>query len=322
MPITCRLYQGGQLREHLVDPERAAKLAEERGARVWMDMENPTEEELELLRDRFGLHPLTLEDVRHRGQRPKLEFYEGYFFLVVHSLSLDPNDELVDSEVHALVGHRFLITIRHTPVHDIEEVIRRWDRQPELTFEGAGSLLYAVLDEIVDGYFDVLERYEDLSEDIEEGVFAEEPDTDLQQKIFALKRRVVVMRRLVVPLRDVLDRLLEQPSVVTAQLQPYYRDVLDHVMRAMEFADNIRELLSAALEAQISQVSNRLNQVMKQLTAWASMILLPTLIAGIYGMNFDHMPELHWLLGYPFALGLMAAAVVALYVMFKRREWL
>src|SRR5688500_1315111 len=130
------------------------------------------------------------------------------------------------------------------------------------------------------------------------------------------------MRRLVVPLRDVLDRLLEQPAVVTPPLQPYYRDVLDHLLRAMEFADNIRELLGAALEALISQVSIRLNQVMRQLTAWASIILVPTLIAGIYGMNFDHMPELHWALGYPFALGLMAVAATALFVMFKKREWL
>src|SRR5918999_396333 len=110
MAITCRLYQGGQLREEKVDPGRAGSLADERGARVWLDFEDPTDEELEFLRDRFGLHPLTMEDVRHRGQRAKIEFYEGYFFLVVHSLSLEPNDELVDSEVHALVGHRFLIT--------------------------------------------------------------------------------------------------------------------------------------------------------------------------------------------------------------------
>jgi magnesium transporter len=153
-------------------------------------------------------------------------------------------------------------------------------------------------------------------------VFADETYPDTQERIFRLKKQVIEFRRLVMPLREVLDLLQGEPRVVTATLAAYYRDVADHIIRVLEFIDNVRELLTTALEAYLSQVSNRLNTVMKQLTSWAAIILVPTLIAGIYGMNFRHMPELNWLLGYPFALGLMAVSATTLYVVFKRRGWL
>jgi magnesium transporter len=153
-------------------------------------------------------------------------------------------------------------------------------------------------------------------------VFADETHPDTQEHIFRLKKQVIEFRRLVMPLREVLDLLQGEPRVVTATLAAYYRDVADHIIRVLEFIDNVRELLTTALEAYLSQVSNRLNTVMKQLTSWAAIILVPTLIAGIYGMNFRHMPELNWLFGYPFALGLMAVSATTLYVVFKRRGWL
>jgi magnesium transporter len=174
---------------------------------------------------------------------------------------------------------------------------------------------------VVDGYFAVIERFEDVGEDLEDEVFSDNPANDVQERIFKLKRRVVSFRRLVMPLREVLDLMQEQPGFVTEQLRPYYRDVADHVIRTLEFADNIRDLATSALEAQISQVSNRLNIVMKRLTAWASIILVPTLIAGIYGMNFVHMPELRWRFGYLYALGLMLVSALLLYRMFKRRDY-
>jgi magnesium transporter len=320
--ITCRLYRDGILKEEAFDPTRASELITESGARVWLDLEEPTDDELAMIQEEFDLHPLAIEDTRHRGQRPKVEVYEGYFFVVMHALSLDANDELVDSEVHAFAGHRYLITLRYAPAFDLTDVLKRWDRQPELTGEGGGFLLYVLLDEVVDAYFNLIERYEDLSEDIEDRVFADEPDPDVQEAIFRLKRRVVVFRRLVIPLREVLDLVQEQPGFVTQKLQPYYRDVADHVIRTMEFADTIRDMLTTALEAELAQVSNRMNQVMKSLTAWASIILVPTLIAGIYGMNFDHMPELHWRYGYYFALGTMVLAGILLFRMFKKRDWL
>jgi len=321
MTITCRHYREGVLKEEAFDPARVSDLIQEAGARVWLDLADPTEEELALIQEEFGLHELAMEDTRTRGQRPKVEVYEGYFFLAMHGIALDAEDELIDHEIHAFAGHRFLITLRYAPVFDITEVLRRWDRQSELTHEGGGFLLYALLDEVVDGYFNVIERFEDLGDDIEDEVFLDEPPEGIQERIFRLKRRVVSFRRLVMPLREVLDLMQEQPGFVTQQLAPYYRDVADHVIRALEFADNIRDLLTSALEAQISQISNRMNIVMKRLTAWASIILVPTLIAGIYGMNFVHMPELKWRFGYAYALGLMVVAALLLYRMFKRRDY-
>jgi magnesium transporter len=319
--ITCRHYRGGVLEEEAFDPTRVSDLIAEPGARVWLDLADPTEEDLALIHEEFGLHELAMEDTRLRGQRPKVEVYDGYFFLVMHALSLDAGDELVDSEIHAFAGHRFLITLRYQPVFDISEVLRRWDRQTDLTFEGGGFLLYALVDEVVDGYFAVVERMEDIGEELEDEVFADEPRPDVQERIFKLKRRAVQFRRLVMPLREVLDLMQEQPGFVTEKLGPYYRDVADHVIRTLEFVDSIRDLSTSALEALISQASNRMNIVMKRLTAWASIILVPTLIAGIYGMNFDNMPELRWHLGYYGALGLMVGVAAALYFFFKKRDY-
>jgi magnesium transporter len=319
--ITCRHYRGGVLKEEAFDPTIVSDLIQEPGARVWLDLADPTEEELALIQEEFGLHELAMEDTRVRGQRPKVEVYEGYFFLVMHGLSLDANDDIVDSEIHAFAGHRFLITLRYEPVFDISEVLKRWDRQTELTYEGGGFLLYALIDEVVDGYFTIVERFEDIGEDLADEVFADEPVPDVQERIFKLKRRVVQFRRLVMPLREVIDLMQEQPGFVTEKLGPYYRDIQDHVIRTIEFLDNIRDLATSALEALISQISNRLNIVMKRLTAWASIILVPTLIAGIYGMNFLNMPELKWHYGYYFALGLMVLCGLLLYRMFKKRDY-
>lgn len=320
--ITYRLYREGSLREEAFDPDRVAELLGEDSARVWLDVEDPTDEQLDRIQAWFSLHPVSVEDSRHWGQRPKVEVFPDYFFVVVHGLSLDPDGELVDREIHLFAGKGFLVTLRASPPFDLTPVLRRWDARPELTREGAGSLLYALLDEIVDGYLDIVERYEERADEIEDRVFAAHPDPGVQAEIFRMKRRIVELRRLVAPLRDVLDFVQEQPGFVTPALAPYYRDVADHVIRASQFIDGIRELLTAALDALISQASNRLNQVMKSVTSWGAIILVPTLIAGIYGMNFRHMPELGWRLGYPLALGVMAASALALYAVFKRKGWL
>jgi len=160
--ITCRLYREGVLKEEAFDPARASDLIQETGARVWLDVSDPSDADLSMLQEEFSLHPLAIEDTHNRNQRPKLEVFEGYFFLVLHALSLDDKDELQDAEIHAFAGHRFLITLRYRPVFDLAPVLHRWDRQPELTHHGAGFLLYALLDEVVDGYFGVIERFEDL----------------------------------------------------------------------------------------------------------------------------------------------------------------
>jgi magnesium transporter len=321
--LTCHLYRGGLVQEEGCDPARAAELLGDPDVRLWVDARDPDEGELELLRKQFGLHPLSIEDAVHWKQRSKVEIFERYFAVVVHALDLDDDDELVDREIHLFVGDRFFITVRGRPIFDLAPVRERVQRSPELMTAGGAFVLYALLDEVVDGYLSVVERLEDLSDDVEDRVFQDDDgESTAQQEIFRLKRRVVAFRRLVVPLREVVDLVQEQPGFVGPVLAPYYRDVLDHVMRTIEFVDNIRDLLSTALSAQLAQVSNRLNVVMKKLSSWAAIVLVPTLIAGIYGMNFRHMPELTWQLGYPLALGMMLAAALLLYRGFKKRGWL
>jgi magnesium transporter len=322
MALTCHLYRDGVVTEEDVDPARISDLMGEEGVLVWLDIEDPSEAELRMLQEEFSLHPLAIEDAIHRGQRAKVEVYEDHFMLVLHAQQLD-GDELRDSEIHLFVGAGYLVTLRFPPAFDLAQVRRRWVKQGELTREGGGALLYALLDEVVDGYFDVVERLEDVSEEVESAVFADEPVEDLQERIFSVKKRVLQFRRAILPLREVLDLLQEEIGVVTDRLRPYFRDVADHVLRVLEFTDNVRELGTAALEAYLSQVSNRLNQVMKQLTSWAAIILVPTLIAGIYGMNFFRpFPAFAHPVGFWIAIGMMVASAGALYWVFRRRGWL
>jgi magnesium transporter len=322
--ITSRIYRDGALQEESpFDPADVAACRESGDRHIWIDVVSPTDEELSLLQETLSLHELSVEDSRRWGQRSKVEFYPSYVFVVVHGIVLDRDDRIVDAELHLFAGEGFyLLTIRREPLFDLGKVMERIGRERHLAKEGVGFNLYVLLDEIVDGYLDTIERLEDLADDVEEDVFEEDDDEGLQERIFLLKRRVVGFRRAVGPLREVIDLLNERGDIVTRTLSPYYRDILDHVIRTLELVDNIRDLLTTALEARIAQVSNRLNVVMKQLTGWAGIILVPTLIAGIYGMNFRDMPELSWRFGYPLALGTMLVSGVILYVVFKRRDWL
>jgi magnesium transporter len=317
----CRLFRDGELVEEGFEPAKVSDHLEDEKNLVWLDLEDPSEEELAMIEEEFSLHPLAIEDARHRDQRPKLEFYEGYNFLVMYGVGVE-DGQLREHEVHTFAGTHYLITIRYGPALELGPVLERIERHRDLLREGGGFLLYALLDEVVDGYFDVMDRFEEESEDLEEQVFGEKPPPDVQEGIFRLKKRVIGFRRRVGPLREVLVQLQGLRSLVTPPLEAYYRDVADHVIRALELIDIVRDLLTGTLEAHLARTGNRLNEVMKALTSWGAIILVPTLIAGIYGMNFLHMPELRWRLGYPFALGLMALAAGALYVMFRRRDWL
>lgn len=289
---------------------------------VWLDLEDPSGDELGTLKTEFDFHEKAFEDVLHRDQRAKLDPYEGFNFLAIRPLRKE-GERLEEQEVHVFLGANYLITIRYPPVFDLTAVLDRVEQKPVLAKEGPSGILYMLLDEIADDYFEIAEWLEDVSDDLEDLVFGEGAAEDVHERVFKMKKQLVKLRRNVSPLRVVLDRLQELPDVLVSDaLQPYYRDVEDHLIRTAEFADNVRELLTTALEANLSQVSNRLNVVMKELTAWASIILAPTLIAGIYGMNFRHMPELSWLFGYPFALGLMAVVAGVLWRTFRRRGWL
>jgi len=319
--LTCRHYRDGELVEEGFDPDRISDLLPEEGSLVWLDLEDPDPSELALIKQEFELHPLAIEDAERQGQRPKVEPYDGYFFVVLHTLRLEA-DDLVEREVHAFVGPKFLVSLRFGEGVDLGPVVERLRRHPDLVREGGGAIFYSLLDEIVDDYLRLIDVLEERTDDAQEQVFADRVPEDIQEHIFRLRKHIVGVRRAASPAREVVAMLLTEPDIVTRRLEAYYRDVSDHVIRALEFVDSVRELLTTALEAHLSQVSNRLNLVMKQLTSWAAIILVPTLIAGIYGMNFRHMPELVWRYGYAWSLGLMAVSATTLYLVFKRRGWL
>jgi magnesium transporter len=328
--ITCRVYRDGELEREAPFAPEVIRAAREGDHRVWLDVIDPTDEELEALRAELGLHELAVEDSRRWGQRAKVDFYPGHLFLVAHGLDLNGDDELVDREIHLFASAGlYVVTVRREPRFEFDKAHARLAGSPQLSAEGIGYLLYLMLDEVVDGYLDVIERFEDLGDDIEDAVASEEEGSEsadayraVARRIFRMRQQVVRFRRRAAPMREAVDQILETPELATPALMPYYRDVQDHVIRTLELIDNVRELLTSARELQIAQTSNRLNIVMKRLSAWAAIILVPTLIAGIYGMNFDHMPELRWAFGYPFALSLMAVLALVLYRVFRKRDWL
>jgi magnesium transporter len=324
--IQIRIYRDGARVEDALDLSHARDILASQDAFVWVDAIDPSEADIEAIGEVLGLHPLTLEDVRHRGQRPKVELFEGYTFVVARPMRL-PDGALQEGEVHALVGRRFLATLRYgDAVLDTDKLEHRWLRQPRLFAEQpGGSAVYFLLDEVVDGYLSVIEELEDRADDLEDAVTGDRLPQDgpnAQERIFRLKREVIRLRRVVSPLRQGLDLIQEEPWLVGTELLPYYRDVMEHAIRVAELADNVRDLLTSLLELQVAKEANQLNDTVRALTAWAGILVVPTLIASIYGMNFAKMPELGWHYGYAFALALMTGASFALWLMFKRRGWL
>jgi magnesium transporter len=303
--------------------ERVAGLAD--GEWIWVEGVEPNEDELRQLGKQLELHELVIEDVHHRNQRAKVELYPGgHVFAAFRPLSLGP-DGLVESELFAIVSERFLVILRFAPAFDLEGAVHRW-RMLSSMAPGTGSAFFAIADEIADDYLEVVDVLEDRADELEAEVFRSDPPTrqgtPLQLDLLQLRRDMVRLRRHAVPMRQAIDRFADDSPVVTEALVPYLRDISDHLLRTVELADGVRDVLTTIVDIRMAQSAHQLNEVMKKLTAWAGIILVPTLIAGIYGMNFDHMPELHWALGYPLALGMMAASAFALYTWFRKRGWI
>jgi magnesium transporter len=293
----------------------------ERGALVWLDVDQPTPEVMHALQEEFGFHELAVEDSLNPHQRPKAEQYEGYYFLVCYMVEIS-NGAVKSRELAAFVCERFLVTVRKDPGIDLGPVVKQWEAHPDRLAEGGGYMLYVLLDRVVDEYFEAVDTLEDQTEDLEDVVLGDDAH-DARGSIFSLRKELFKVRRSVAPLRDVLDSLQRRTlPVVTPDLEPYYRDVYDHVLRITDYIDTLRDLLSSIFDAHLSAVSNRLNETVKRLTSWAAIVAVPTLIASIYGMNFRHMPELAWRFGYAYALVFMGGLSFALYRFFKRRDWL
>jgi magnesium transporter len=324
--VEAHVVRDGSVEAEEVAPEdlRRAVSGLAEGSWVWVDAVEPDADDLATLQSQLGLHDLAVEDVQHRNQRPKLEPYPGHVFAVLRPLA--PGQKgVVESELFLFVSDAFLVTLRFKPACDLTTAVKRWPVLSELA-PGTGSALYAIADEIVDDYMTVVEELEERADALESKVFSSAPalteSAPVQRSILRLRRDAVRLRRHAVPMRQALDRLADDSQLMTERLVPYVRDITDHLLRTVELTDGVREILTTIVDIRMAQSANQLNEVMKKLTAWAGIVLVPTLIAGIYGMNFDHIPELNWLLGYPMALALMALSGVVLYVGFRKRGWL
>lgn len=320
---TCHLYRNGVLTEEKFDPAKIGDALPEEGTLVWLDLEDPSEDELRMIQGEFGIPKVVMEDVREQDQRPHVEPFGDAFFIVMYAFRFQDRDP-VPQEIHAIVGPRYLITLRYRPAFDMARVRRRWEQESaDLAKQGGGFLLHALLDEAADTYLEVVDELELRSEEVEAEVFGEQASSDVQQQIFQEKKRLLEFRRRVLPLREVLDLLQEERDVVTPALRGEYKDVADHVIRTLDLVDSVRELLTTALDAHLARVGRQLNEIMKKLTSWAAIILVPTVIAGIYGMNFLRpFPAFTHPYGFWIAIGMMVVSGGALYWMFRKRDWI
>ena len=317
--IAVRVYRGSSVSEE-TDTAKISDHVESGDCLVWVDVVEPTEDDLACLQEEFSLHPLAMEDVRHHHQRPKLEDYPTHDFLVAYSSGLQ--------EVDIFVGTNWVLTVRETDEEGktwpVDAAQQRFERTRHHD-AGPGFLVYVVLDTIVDGYFDATDLVEETLEGLEDRIFGEqlEEEAASQEELFDIRRKLLLFRRAVVPLREVLNELLRGKfDWVDPTTQVHLQDVYDHVLRAIDLLDSQRELMGNAVDAHLAIISNRMNQVMKTMTSWGAILLGSTLVAGIYGMNFVKMPELKWYYGYAWALGLMVVLTIVLYRYFKRRDWL
>jgi magnesium transporter len=291
---------------------------------IWIGLHAPDEPLLRKVQAEFGLHDLAIEDALRAHQRPKLERYDDCLFVVLRTARKDPDSrQLETGETHIFVGARYVVTVRHGSSLSYAAVRTRCEAAPALLAQGPGFVLYALMDFIVDHYFPVVEALEEELEHLEEEIFGGRFNRDTTSRIYRLKRDLLELKRAVSPLVDICNRLTRSDlDLIQEGTRPYFRDVHDHVIRINEVIDTLRELLTAALEANLSMVSVSQNEVVKRLTGWGAIVAVPTLIASIYGMNFAAMPELGWRFGYPFVLAVMVAVCGFLYYRFKRSGWL
>jgi magnesium transporter len=302
---------------------RLRTLATEPGDFVWVGLHEPTEKELATVEEEFGLHPLAVEDAFNAHQRPKLERYEHTLFLTLKSLwYVDEHDAVETGEINMFVGDDFVITVRHGSGSELHTARRDLEAKSAVLTHGPSAVVYAVCDRVVDGYLNVMSALEEDVDEVETSVFSAQRTSD-SPRIYTLKREIAEARRAVLPLREPMRRFATGavPGIEEGSA-PFFRDVLDHLNQAAETVDGLDQLLSTAFDAHLAQISVQQNSDMRKISAGAAIVVVPTLIAGIYGMNFEHMPELSWTYGYAYALTLMAAVGVVLWVWFKRSGWL
>jgi len=294
------------------------------GSIVWVDFCNPSKELLYELAAELGLHELAVEDALEPHQRPKLDMYATHSFLSCHAVRVDvANAELVTTEIDSFINARYLITVRKDDGFPMEPVLKRWDRSSEMLDHGVGFLLYGLLDVVIDGYFDTVQAFDDYYDEVSEGIFADQPLSREQQRTwFSMRRALVRFHRLVVPMREAVTGLMRRERApLPEMLYPYYQDLYDHALRVTESTDSLRDLVATIVETNISLRDYRQNQVMKNVTSWAAIVAVPTLVTGWYGQNLPY-PGSGETWGVWTAFLLVFGLSAALFAIFKRRDWL
>jgi magnesium transporter len=319
---TLTVCQNGKFRTDLQLSEISDVLAEPDNI-VWLDVCDPTEQDVALLQEEFRFHPLAIEDAVRSHERPKVDAYDRYYFIVFYAAFFDPNNDHIDLRPLSLfVGANYLVSVHPGEVQQIGFTLARWQMPNSPLINRLSALLHAVLDAVVDDYFPLMDQVADRIEELEDAIFAHFDESSIHT-IFGLKKDLLSLRRVVAPERDVLNMLLRRElPVFTPEDTMYLQDVYDHIVRVTDNIDTYRDLLSSALDSYLSLQSNKLNEIMKILTIASIILMSNSLVAGTYGMNFQFMPELHWTFGYPFALGLMIVIDVMLILYFRHRKWL
>lgn len=324
MIVDCALYRAGVRQELSGDAVLESDLECLLGTDfVWLGIVDPTPEELARLAVRFGLHPLAVEDALKAHQRPKLEYYDDTMFLVLRTLGYDdPTSQVESGEVAVFLGEHFIVTVRHGTVHPLRFVRALLEAHTDRLALGPSAVLHAVLDSIVDDYLDVVDELEDDADGIESRVLGDGSHRH-SSDIYLLKREIIECRHATGPLVEPLLHLArDEHQLIHDSVQPFFGDIADHVMRAHEIIETLNELMTAVLNVSLAQLQVRQNEDMRRISAWVALAAVPTMVAGIYGMNFEHMPELAWRGSYPAVLGLLALESLLLFGYLKRRNWL
>lgn len=323
MPRT-RCYRSGVLSDENFDLEDVSEHLDEPDALVWIDLCAPDVEQLRLVAGELGLHELAVEDAVRGQQRPKLDRYPDHSFLSMYAISFDPaTAELALSEVAAFLTPRALVTVRRDEKFDIEAVLERWDSHSDLAQYGVAFLVHGLLDFVVDGHFAAVQSLDEQIEQLEDSLFLASGDQEaVQRRSFALRKSLVLLRRVVLPMREVVNTLLRRDvHLIDDAMGPYFQDVYDHVLRATEWTESLRDLVTSVLETNLTIQGNRLNVITKKVTSWAAIIAVPTAITGFYGQNLPY-PGFSKNSGFYVSSVVIIACSALLYVLFKRKGWL
>jgi magnesium transporter len=320
--VECAVYEDGRRKAGNLPLEHACEAGQEDGAFVWVGLFEPTADEFSALQSEFNLHPLAVEDSLRAHQRPKIERYGDMTFMVLKTARyVDESEEVLFGQVMVFIGDSFVITVRHGEVSDLSEVRSRVEEDRDHLRRGPAGALHAIIDSVVDQYEPVAAGLQTDVDQAEEQLFGGGGGR-ATVRIYALGREVLEFSRAVGPLIPAVEQLVGGMPGIDEDMRSYFRDVLDHLIRVNGHVDSMHELLSNMLQANLTQVSVRQNEDMRKISAWVAILAVPTMIAGIYGMNFEHMPELRWEYGYPVVLGVIVVCCAVLYWRFRKAGWL